>query len=272
MTSSGQRPRFSGRTALVTGGGRGIGEAVARRLAAEGAQVVIVSRTASEVERVAAELRADGASAAALVADVADAGQAQAAVDGTVERFGAIDVLVNNAGFSMQGPLLEVPADEWEQVVAVNLTGPFRMTQYAGRCMRDAGGGGAIVHVSSMDAHGWDGPAASYNSAKAGLLGLNRAVAVELAPHGIRSNVVSPGFVATAAIRDHVSDALWGYLSSSFERVPQRRMIAPEEVAAAIAFLASDDASAITGAELVVDAGTTANLYVYDTFPLDPAT
>lgn len=258
--------RFSGRTALVTGGGRGIGEAVAHRLAAEGSRVVVISRTASEIERVATEIGDAGGEAAAITADVSDATQAQAAVDGALERFGRLDVLVNNAGVDFDCPLLDVPEEEWNRVIGVNLTGPFLMTQRAGRAMRDAGGG-AIVHISSIDAYGADGSQVAYNSSKAGLLGLNRTAAMELAPHRIRSNVVSPGYVATPLTRQYVGEQMYEYMSSSFARVPQGRMVSVEEIAAAVAFLASDDASAITGSELVVDAGTIANLYIVETLP-----
>jgi NAD(P)-dependent dehydrogenase (short-subunit alcohol dehydrogenase family) len=250
---------------LVTGGGRAIGEAIARRLAADGARVLVVSRTEAEIERVAAEIRSAGGDARAVVADVSDEGQAQTAVDAALESFGRLDVLVNNAALHGGGPLLDVPTSVWEQVVAVNLTGPFLMTQRAGRVMRDAGGG-TIIHIASIDAHGADGTSTAYNASKAGLLGLNRTAAVELAPHAIRSNVVSPGWVATPVILEGVGDSVFEYMQSSFERVPLRRMVTVEEVAAAVAFLASDDAVAITGTELVVDGGTLANLYIEETF------
>jgi meso-butanediol dehydrogenase / (S,S)-butanediol dehydrogenase / diacetyl reductase len=259
-------PRLGGRTALVTGGGRGIGEAVARRLAAEGAHVVLLSRTAAEVQRVAQSIVAEGGSALPLVADVADVEQTQAAVDGTLAHFGRIDMLVNNAGIDFDGPLLDVPKEEWDKVIAVNLTGPFLMTQRTGRVMREQGGG-AIVHVASIDAYGADGLQVAYNSSKAGLLGLNRTAATELAPYGIRSNVVSPGYVATPLTRQYVGERLYQYMSTSFARVPQNRMISVEEIAGAVAFLLSDEASAITGTELVVDGGTIANLYIVETLP-----
>jgi NAD(P)-dependent dehydrogenase (short-subunit alcohol dehydrogenase family) len=139
----------------------------------------------------------------------------------------------------------------------------------AQRCARlmARNGGGAIVHVSSIDAHGADGTQVAYNASKAGMLGLNRTMALELAPHGIRSNTVSPGYTATALTTAYVGEQMAEYMTTRFERVPQRRMAAPEEIAAAIAFLASDDAAAITGTDLVVDGGTIANLYVVETLP-----
>ena len=262
--------RFAGYTALVTGGGRGIGEAVARRLAREGARLVVLSRTKSEVDRVAADIAATGGEALALVADVADVDQVQRAVDSALDRYGSLDILVNNAGVDYDSPLLDVPPEEWDRVIGVNLTGPFLMTQRAARVMRDAGRG-AIVHISSIDAYGADGMQVAYNCSKAGLLGLNRTAAVELAPFGIRSNVVSPGYVATPLTRQYVGEQLFTHMSGSFARVPQGRMVDVDEIAAAVAFLASDDASAITGTELVVDGGTIANLYIVETLPSEDA-
>jgi NAD(P)-dependent dehydrogenase (short-subunit alcohol dehydrogenase family) len=123
------------------------------------------------------------------------------------------------------------------------------------------------VHISSIDAYGADGNQVAYNASKAGMLGLSRTMAMELARHGIRSNVVSPGYTATPLTRQYVGDAMYEYMTADFDRIPQRRMATPEEIAAAILFLASDDAAAITGSELVVDGGTTANLYIVETLP-----
>jgi meso-butanediol dehydrogenase / (S,S)-butanediol dehydrogenase / diacetyl reductase len=128
-------------------------------------------------------------------------------------------------------------------------------------------GGGAIVHIASIDALGADGTQVAYNASKAGLLGLNRTIAMELAPHGIRSTVVNPGYVATPLTRKYVGEQLFEYMTSRFARVPQGRMAEPDEIAASVLFLASDDARQITGTELTVDGGTTANLYVVETLP-----
>jgi NAD(P)-dependent dehydrogenase (short-subunit alcohol dehydrogenase family) len=123
------------------------------------------------------------------------------------------------------------------------------------------------VRVASIDAHGADGTQVAYNASKAGMLGRNRTMATELAAHGIRSNVVSPGYTATPLTRQYVGDAMYAHMTERFDRVPQRRMATSDEIAAAILFLASDDAAAVTGAELVVDGGTTANLYIVETLP-----
>jgi NAD(P)-dependent dehydrogenase (short-subunit alcohol dehydrogenase family) len=256
--------RFDGAGAIVTGGGRGIGEAIARRLAAEGASVMIVARTESEIERVAASI---GDSVVPFTADVGNADQAAGAVDAALERFGRLDMLVNNAGIDDDCPFLEIDPANWEAVVRTNLTGPFLMAQAAGRAMSRAGRG-AMVHVASIDAHGADGMQAAYNASKAGLLGLNRTISTELAPLGIRSNTLSPGYTATPLTRKYVGEAMYEYMTTRFARVPQGRMATPDEIAAAAAFLLSDDASGITGTDLVVDGGTIANLYIVETLPV----
>ena len=257
--------RFDGRSAIVTGGGRGIGEAIARLLAAQGASVLILSRTASEIEAVAASI---GDPAVPLVADVGDPADAARAVAAAVERFGGVDMLVNNAGTDDDCPFLEIDPANWDRVMRTNLTGAFLMAQAAGRVMTGAGRG-AMVHVASIDAHGADGNQAAYNSSKAGMLGLNRTISTELAPRGIRSNTVSPGYTATPLTRQYVGEPMYEYMTGRFARVPQGRMATPEEIAAAVAFLLSDDAAGITGTDLVVDGGTIANLYIVETLPTE---
>jgi NAD(P)-dependent dehydrogenase (short-subunit alcohol dehydrogenase family) len=258
--------RFAHRAVLLSGGGRGIGEATARRFAAEGADVLLVARTASEIESVAASITEAGGKASAYAADVSEPARVDAAVAAAVERFGTIDVLVNCAGIDHDCAFLDFPEEEWGRVIAVNLTGAFLMAQRVARVMA-ANSGGSIVHISSIDAHGADGNQVAYNASKAGMLGLSRTMAMELARHGIRSNVVSPGYTATPLTRQYVGEEMYEYMTKDFARIPQQRMATPEEIAAAILFLASDDAAAMTGSELVVDGGTTANLYVVETLP-----
>jgi NAD(P)-dependent dehydrogenase (short-subunit alcohol dehydrogenase family) len=255
--------RFSGKRAIVTGGGRGIGEAVARRLYGEGAAVMVVSRTEAEVGAVAGAL---GERALAHVADVSLEADVQGIVDRAHEVWGRIDVVVNNAGVDDDCPFLDVQADNWQRVLGVNLTGPFLVSQRAARSMA-ASGGGAFVHIGSIAALAGDGEQVAYGASKAGLLGLNRIMALELARHGIRSNVVHPGYTATPLTREYVGEKMYEYMMGGFARIPQGRMALPEEIAAAVAFLASDDAAAITGTDLVVDGGTMANCYVVETLP-----
>lgn len=228
--------------------------------------MLLVARTASEIEGVAASITEAGGKASAYSADVSEPAQVDAAVAAAVERFGRIDVLVNCAGIDHDCKFLEFPEKEWDRVIGVNLTGAFLMAQRVARVMA-AQSGGSIVHISSIDAHGADGNQVAYNASKAGMLGLSRTMAMELAPNGIRSNVVSPGYTSTPLTRKYVGEEMYEYMTKDFDRIPQRRMATPEEIAAAILFLASDDAAAITGSELIVDGGTTANLYIVETVP-----
>ena len=228
--------------------------------------MLVVARSEPEIESVAASIVETGGRAWAFAADVSRAGEVDAAIAAALERWERIDVLVNCAGIDHDSPFLQFPDDEWERVLAVNLTGAFLMAQRCARAMAEAGRG-AIVHVSSIDAHGADGNQVAYNAAKAGMLGLNRTMATELARYGIRSNTVSPGYTATPLTRQYVGEPMYEYMTTGFERVPQGRMATPDEIASAILFLASDEASAITGTDLIVDGGTIANLYIVETLP-----
>jgi NAD(P)-dependent dehydrogenase (short-subunit alcohol dehydrogenase family) len=257
--------RLEGRVAIVTGAGRGIGRAIAERFAEEGAEVVCLGRTLEPLEETAALCRG---SASALQADVSRSADVRRAVDAVLARSGRIDVLVNNAGIDDETPFLEMEEERWNEVIATNLTGVFLMSQAVARTMRDAGGG-VILHNISIDASGGDGTFASYNASKAALLGLNRTMAIELAQHGIRVNGVSPGFTHTAMTEKAVGPKLMAYLNGSFDRVPMRRLVKPVEVANAFVFLASDEASGITGQNLTVDCGLTANWYILETLPGD---
>jgi NAD(P)-dependent dehydrogenase (short-subunit alcohol dehydrogenase family) len=256
--------RFEGKTVIVTGAGRGIGRAVAQRFASEGADVLCLGRTREPLDETAALCD----TAWVTTADVSRAEDVDRAVAEALERWGRIDVLVNNAGIDDETPFLDMTDENWNAVIGTNLTGVFLMSQRVARAMRDAGGG-VILHNISIDASGGDGPFASYNSAKAGLLGLNRTMALELAEHGIRVNGVSPGFTHTDMTEKAVGPKLMEYMNGQWPRVPMRRLVKPEEIAAAFAFLASDDASAITGHNLTVDCGLTANWFILETLPVD---
>lgn len=258
--------RLAGKRTIVTGAGRGIGLAICRAMAAEGADVLLLGRSETALASAADEIIAAGGSAWWRSCDVRDDAQIDAAVKAAVDRWGRIDVLANNAGIDDDTPFVDVDRAAWRDVLATNLTGPFVFAQAVARVMRD-GGGGAIIHTASIDASGGDGPCAAYNASKAGLLGLNRTIALELGSYGIRSNCVSPGFTRTEMTEAAVGSEMLGYLERSFQRVPLRRLVRPEEVAAAFVFLASDDASGITGTELRVDCGLTANWYILETLP-----
>jgi NAD(P)-dependent dehydrogenase (short-subunit alcohol dehydrogenase family) len=260
--------RFAGRGVIVTGGGRGIGQATARAFAAEGADVLVLGRTVADLEETVAQITADGGQAWLLPCDVTDEAQVEEAVGRAAGRWGRIDVLVNNAGIDDDTPFLEIDRARWRAVIDTNLTGVFLMSQAAARVMARTGGG-VILHTASIDASGGDGPYAAYNASKAGLLGLNRTMALELAAHGIRSNCVSPGFTHTVMTEKAVGPKLMDYLNGSFARVPIKRLVRTDEIAQAFLFLASDQASAITGIDLRVDGGLTANWYILETLPGD---
>ena len=256
--------RFQGKTVIVTGGSQGIGKAVAERFAEEGAAVLVTGRRPDVLGAVVAGIEAAGGTAWAFEADVSDPAAVRATVDAARDRWGRIDVLVNNAGIGEEVPFLDIDLDSWDRVLDTNLRGAFLMAQAVAREQVKTGGG-SIVHIASIDGSGGDGPYASYNASKAGLLGLNRTMALELAEHGIRVNCVSPGFTHTEMTEAAVPPALMEYLTTRFARVPMRRLVTTAEIAAAVAFLASDDASAITGVDLTVDCGLTANWYILET-------
>ena len=260
--------RFAGRGVIVTGGGRGIGQATAQAFAAEGADVLVLGRTAADLEDTVAQITADGGQAWLLPCDVTNEVQVEEAVTRAASRWDRIDVLINNAGIDDDTPFLEIDRGRWRAVIDTNLTGVFLMSQAVAREMATSGGG-VILHTASIDASGGDGPYAAYNSSKAGLLGLNRTMALELAAHGIRSNCVSPGFTHTVMTEKAVGPELMEYLNGSFTRVPIKRLVRTDEIAQAFLFLASDQASAITGIDLRVDGGLTANWYILETLPGD---
>jgi NAD(P)-dependent dehydrogenase (short-subunit alcohol dehydrogenase family) len=234
----------------------------------EGAEVLLLGRTEDALRETAELIERVGGSAWWMSCDVRDDERVDQVVELAAERWGAIEVLVNNAGIDDDTPFVDVDRERWREIIATNLTAPFVMSQSVARVMR-ATGGGSIVHNASIDASGGDGPFVAYNASKAGLLGLNRTMAMELAAYGIRSNCVSPGFTHTEMTENAVGPKLMEYLQGSFARVPMRRLVRPEEVAAAFVFLASDEASAITGTELRVDCGLTSNWYILETLPSD---
>jgi len=248
--------RFAGRVAIVTGGGQGIGEATARRLAAEGAAVAIVDRQGDPAAAVASSLREQGGRALAIVADVADAAQVQQAVERVVDELGPPNVLVNNAGIAVFDEPLNLSAEDWRRCFAVDLDGVWHCTTAVLPHLLKAGGG-SVVNVASVHSFQIIPHAFPYPVAKHAVIGLTRALAVEYGRQGVRVNAVCPSYVDTQIVRDYLAASPDPAAERSHieELHPAGRIATPEEVAAAIAFLASDECRFITGVSLMVDGG-----------------
>ena len=256
--------RFTHKKAIVTGGSKGIGLAIAERLAREGAEVLITARNVDDLRQAAAKIEGEGATVSVQDGDLADTEFCRSLIDGAAERWGQIDVLINNAGIFDEAGFLEIGLEGWRSVLDVMLQAPFLLTQRAAAVMVE-NGGGSVVSLSSIDGHGVDGPFTSYSVAKAGLMQLTKNIAVELGSKGVRANTVSPGWVLTDMAKAAMAPEELERMRHDFRRVPMQRMVTPEEVAAAVCFLASDEASGITGTDLVVDGGTIADLYILPT-------
>jgi 3-oxoacyl-[acyl-carrier protein] reductase len=242
---------LSGKAALVTGGSRGIGKAIALRLARQGADVAFSYRGNAEAAKTtAAEIESIGTKAVAIQGDVKDPASAEAVVKSALEAFGKVDVLVNNAGITRDDLIMRMSEEAWRDVLETNLFGAFWMTKAVTRPMLKARAG-RIVNITSVSGQAGQMGQANYSSAKAGLIGLTKATARELASRGITVNAVAPGFVLTELTKD-LPEALQAEITS---RTPLGRFGTTEEVADAVAFLASDEAGYITGQVLAVDGG-----------------
>jgi len=242
---------LTGKTALVTGGSRGIGKAIALRLATQGADVAFSYRgNRDAAEATGAEVEALGRRAVAIQADARSAEGAETLVKAVLEAFGRIDILVNNAGITRDNLIMRMGQDEWTDVLETNLFGAFYALKAVTRPMLKARGG-RIINITSVSGQAGQMGQANYSSAKAGLIGLTKAAARELASRGITVNAVAPGFVLTELTQD-LPDALKDEITS---RTPLGRFGTTEEIANAVAFLASDEAAYITGQVLAVDGG-----------------
>ena len=249
------RFRLDGAVAVVTGGASGIGRATAHAFAAAGACVAIVDSDGTEAAAAAEELAAAGARCWSIAADVSDEHAVDRLVADIVAREGRVDVLVNNAGAVIRRPTVELPLADWEKVVAVNMTGVFLCSRAVARHMIGAGRGGAIVSTGSIMSLSGGGlyPNISYQTTKGALVNMTRALAVEWARHGIRVNAVAPTWTRTKFIAPLLADP--ALMAKIHAMTPLGRLAEPEEVAAAILFLASPAASMITGVTLPVDGG-----------------
>jgi 3-oxoacyl-[acyl-carrier protein] reductase len=240
---------LSGRVALVTGASRGIGRAIATQLAKQGAHVVAAAR-GENARAVADEIGSAGGRAEAIALDVTTAGAPEQAVADVVERHGRIDVLVNNAGIARDQLMLRMKREDWDAVLATNLTAAFALTQAVLKPMIRQRRG-RIVCISSVVGQSGNPGQANYAASKAGLIGFAKAVALEVASRGITVNVVAPGLIETDMTRTITDSAREEWAS----KIPLRRLGTPDDIAAAVCFLASDEASYITGHVLAVNGG-----------------
>lgn len=242
--------RLQDKVALVTGGSRGIGKAIVMRFAHEGANVVLTGRNLEAAEKVAEEIRQEGGHATALAVNATVVTEVDGAIKTIVDKFGRLDILVNNAGITRDNILLRMRDDEWNEVIATNLTGYFNHIRAASKVMVKQRSG-KIINLTSIVAQMGNRGQANYSAAKAGVIGLTKSVARELASRNIQVNAVAPGFIdtdLTSGLAEAVKDSL-------LQSVPLGRIGTPDEVAGLILFLASADADYITGQVLNIDGG-----------------
>jgi 3-oxoacyl-[acyl-carrier protein] reductase len=250
-------PGFQDRVALVTGAAQGIGEGIARRLAAGGARVGVLDLDEDSAAKTASAIRADGGQAIGLAADVSKREDVQAAIDALVEEFGGLHILVNNAGIIRDNAIRKLTDDDWSLVMDVHLRGAFHCTQIAQKHMVEARFG-RIICLSSTSALGNRGQL-NYSTAKMGLQGFVRTAAIELGPFGITANAIAPGFIVTAMTKgtaERTGASIEDWISFAESTFPVRRAGDPADVANAVAFFAGEEAGYVTGQTIYVDGGS----------------
>lgn len=261
MTELKELLNLSGKTAVVTGGAKGIGLGIASRLAEAGASVVITDLDSEGAEKAAAELTQKGWQAKALAADVSKEADVKRVIDACVNELGGLDILVNNAGIYPSEPIADMPAADFEKVIHVNLLGVFLTTKYGAEAMKQKGAG-KIINITSIDAlHPSMVGLAHYDASKHGAWGFTKNAALELAPHNIQVNAVAPGAIATPGVAamqsGGTSDAETQkkQIEAFLAKIPMHRMGKPDDIGKVVLFLASDMSSYMTGSQIVVDGG-----------------
>jgi 2-deoxy-D-gluconate 3-dehydrogenase len=250
-----------GKGAVVTGGAMGIGQAIALRLAEAGASVMIADINLEAANKTAEEITSGGGKAQAIQADASSGSDAKKVIQATVDAFGSLDILINNAGIYPLLPMMRVEEELWDRVIDINLKGTFLYAQAAAARMIEAGNGGKIVNLASIDGLHPNGNAAHYNASKGGVIMLTKALALELAPHNILVNTVAPGTIKTPGTETWGAKAIDDgltveQLSKSFQgRVPLGRVGYPDDIAKVVLFAASAAADYMTGSLLLVDGG-----------------
>jgi meso-butanediol dehydrogenase/(S,S)-butanediol dehydrogenase/diacetyl reductase len=253
--------RLAGKVAIITGGGVGIGAAIAKGFVDEGAKVLVSGRRKEKLEELAAGFSPDDF--AIFAGDITKIEDAEAMVETTVAKFGKLNVLVNNVGIDPAGTVTEIPVQQWLDILGTNLTGTFYMTRFAIPKMIEAGGG-SIINVSSLAGVRAIPSMPAYSTTKAGLQGFTNAVALDYGPKGIRVNMISPGATATDMLKNQMKGLadsqgtdIYGALGLLTRFTPLGRACEPEEIAPAAIFFASDESSYITGQNLLIDGGAT---------------
>lgn len=248
--------RMSGKRVLVTGAARGIGKGIAERFLREGARVILMDKRADELQETTAEFKQNNWKAERAVCDVSNEAELRTMAEWASNRWDGIDILINNAGLAVRESFLDIPLSNWDKIMDVNLRAMFVLSQYIAKRMINDNIAGSIVNMASKNGLSGSSKLAHYNASKAGIHLLTQSMAVELAEHGIRVNAVAPGFIETPLDRELKQKESNLNLT---EKTPMKRLGTVEEVANAVLFLASDEASYITGTTLVVDGGHLAN-------------
>ena len=243
--------KLEGRVAVVTGAGRNIGEAIAMLLATEGAKVAVVDLDSVRGDAVANAIGESGGEAASFIADVSNSDEVQSLITAVVEKFGRIDILVNNVAVSDNRNILEITKEEWDRTISVTLTAPFLMTKFVALQMVEQGSGGNIVNIGSTSGHRGRARAVAYSAAKGGVANLTRSLAFQLAPHGIRVNTVSPNKTGSAVGQQDIDP------NRPITNLSGRPGV-PEDTARAVLFLVSDDSDFIIGQDIFADGGVMA--------------